>query len=32
MPARDAGLLLHDVLHDCFQAWRDRGHVADTSR
>jgi CRISPR/Cas system-associated exonuclease Cas4 (RecB family) len=28
MPARDAGLLLHDVLHDCFQAWRDRGHVA----
>ena len=28
MPARDAGLLLHDVLHDCFQAWRERGHVA----
>jgi CRISPR/Cas system-associated exonuclease Cas4 (RecB family) len=28
MPARDAGLLLHDVLHDCFQAWHDRGHVA----
>jgi CRISPR/Cas system-associated exonuclease Cas4 (RecB family) len=28
MPARDAGLLLHDILHDCFQAWRERGHVS----
>ena len=27
MPARDAGLLLHEVLHDCFQAWQDRGHL-----
>ena len=32
LPARDAGLLLHDVLHDCFQEWRRLGHVADTSR
>ncbi len=28
LPARDAGLLLHDVLHDCFEEWRALGHVA----
>jgi ATP-dependent helicase/nuclease subunit B len=28
LPARDAGLLLHDVLHDCYQEWRRLGHVA----
>ncbi len=28
LPARDAGLLLHDVLHDCFKEWRRLGHVA----
>jgi CRISPR/Cas system-associated exonuclease Cas4 (RecB family) len=27
LPARDAGLLLHDVLHDCFVQWRRLGHV-----
>lgn len=27
MPARDAGMLLHDVLHDCFQEWRRLGRV-----
>jgi CRISPR/Cas system-associated exonuclease Cas4 (RecB family) len=27
LPARDAGVLLHDVLHDCFQQWRRLGHT-----
>ncbi|BCS35473.1 hypothetical protein TBR22_A47000 [Luteitalea sp. TBR-22] len=28
LPARDAGVLLHEVLHDCITAWERRGHVA----
>ncbi|HTV03416.1 MAG TPA: PD-(D/E)XK nuclease family protein [Luteitalea sp.] len=30
LPARDAGLLLHDVLHDGFAAWHALGHTAIT--
>lgn len=28
LPARDAGLLLHDVLHACFDEWHRRGHTS----
>jgi CRISPR/Cas system-associated exonuclease Cas4 (RecB family) len=28
LPARDAGILLHDVLHDGFAEWRRLGHLA----
>ncbi len=28
LPARDAGLLLHDVLHDCFLEWQRLGRGA----
>lgn len=28
LPAREAGVLLHDVLHDCFDEWRRLGRTA----